>query len=102
MLQFRWCVDCFQMLPQEAVTLRASSALPSSARVQRRAQQQATLKTRLGRKESMREKHVNPGLKESKLLGEKRGLVGHRKPLHQYPSELGHKYKYCLIKTGIK
>ena len=67
------------------------------------AQSPATsLKTRLGRKESMREKHVNPGLKESKLLGEKRGLVGHRKPLHQYPSELGHKYKYCLIKTGIK
>ena len=66
------------MLPQEAITLRESSAPPSSARVQRRAQQQGILKSTLGRKESRRERQVKPGRKESKLLGEKRGLVGDR------------------------
>ena len=35
------------MLPQEAITLRESSAPPSSARVQRRAQQQGILKSTL-------------------------------------------------------
>lgn len=77
LLQFRLffqIADCFSNAPPRSYNTERVLC-PAQ---QRRAQQQGILKSRLGSKESRRERQVKPGLKESKLLGEKRGLAGDR------------------------